>query len=185
MLELLLGAARKIFGISRKNARAALQQKNVGHLGIDGTVFVRQCVTADFGQSPREFHSSGPGADDYKIEWRRGRAGSHLALGQFKREQHAAADFESIFDGFEAGGKRLPVLVTEVSVARARSNDQVVIGNLAVWRLYHAALEIESSNLIHQDFDILVRRKNRANGRGDCSRLKAGGRHLIKQRLKG
>src|SRR6202021_818392 len=128
MLELLLSAAREVRGVCGKNPRTALEQENVRHLRIDGAVFVCQGMSADFGQPS----------------------------GQFKGQQPAAADFEGILNRLEARSERFPVLVTEVGVTGSGGDDQVVIRNISVRRFDFSAVEIESGNLRHENFNILV-----------------------------
>ena len=55
-----------------------------------------------------------------------------VAFGEFEGQQHAAANFERIFNGLEAGSEWFPFVVAEVGVAGARGDDQVIIGNFGV-----------------------------------------------------
>ena len=129
-IELFLRAAREVFGIGRKNARSTFNQQNVRARRIDGAKFVGQGVAADFGQSAGQFDSRRAAADNHEVEWRRAFAGGGLALGQFEGEQHAAADFQRIFNRLESGSKGLPLVVSEVGVGGACGHDQVVVGEV-------------------------------------------------------
>src|SRR5579863_855345 len=138
---------------------------------------------ADFGQRSCELHSGGATANDHKVERRDRFPSGYLALGEFESQQHTAANFQGIFNSFEAGSERLPVFVSEIGMARPGGHDHVVIGNFAVRSLDPAAVEVESGDFRHKNFYIFVRRKNRANGRRDFSGRETGGRDLVEQWL--
>ena len=77
-----------------------------------------------------QLHACWPAAYDDEVEGRVPAALHHLALGQFKGQQDAAADLGGVFEGFEAWGERRPLGVGEVGVGGASSEDQIVVGEL-------------------------------------------------------
>ena len=108
-----------------------------------------------------------------------------FALGQFVRQQNAAANLQRIFNGLQAGCQRLPFIVSEIGVHRAGGDDQIVVGQLEAVHLDDASLQIEAQHFAQQDFDVGVLGEDVANGRGDLSRRNTGSRHLVQQRLEG
>ncbi len=112
-----LRALGKVFGIGGQYSRAPFNQQDVRSCGVDGAELMREGVTADFGESSGEFDSGGPGADDDEIQLCFRLSPRGLPLGQFEGEQDAATNFERIFDGLEAGSRRFPIIVSEVSMA--------------------------------------------------------------------
>jgi hypothetical protein len=75
--------------------------------------------------------------------------------------------------------------VTEVGVTGSGGDDQVVIRNITVRGFDFSSGDIESGNLRHENFNILVGRENRANRRGDFPGGKPGSGDLIEKRLEG
>ena len=55
----------------------------------------------------------------------------HLALCQFKSQQHLAADFSSVFDGLQAGGERSPLVLAEVRMGCTGGEDEIVVRELS------------------------------------------------------
>src|ERR1700730_12933173 len=119
VLQLFERAAREIFRIGRKNMRSGFDEMNAGATWIDGAEIVGESVAADFGESSSEFDSGGSAADDHEVQRLTAFAGGGAAFGEFKGKQDAAADFEGVFDSFEAGRERLPFIMSEVSMAGA------------------------------------------------------------------
>src|SRR5437899_1482482 len=54
-----------------------------------------------------------------------------LALGGLERQEHAAADLERVFQGFEPRRQHFPLIVAEVRVAGARREDERVVADVA------------------------------------------------------
>src|ERR1700685_716892 len=184
MFEVFLGAPREIFSIGGKNPRTAFEQEDVRHLGIDGAKFVSQGVAADFSERAGQFHAGGSAANYGEIQRSRRAAVYRLVFGEFKGQQHAAANLDCVFDGFEAGSERLPVVVSEIGVASTCGNNQVIVWNFSIGHFHEAIFQIEAGDLRHQNFSIFSMPENRTNGSRNLSRRKSSGRHLIEQRLK-
>ena len=125
-------AARKILGIGGEHVRAAFDEMNAGAARIDGAEIVGEGVTADFGEGSGEFDSGGAGADDHEVQRIASFAGSGAAFGKFKGEQNAAADFERVLDGLEAGRESFPFVVAEIGVAGAGGDDEGIVGNFLI-----------------------------------------------------
>ena len=99
-------------------------------------------------------------------------AGGGPAFREFERQQNAAADFERVLDGLEAGRESLPFVVAEIGVAGAGGNDQVIVGNFLNFvscfafcillriflysGLYYAAFKVEAGDFGHEHFNVLV-----------------------------
>src|ERR1700693_5856570 len=109
--------------------RTAFAEVNASAAGIDGAEIVREGVTADFGEGSGEFDSGGACAYDHEVQRIVTFAGSGTPFGEFEGEQNAAADFERVLDGLEAGRERLPLVVAEVGVAGAGGDNERVVGN--------------------------------------------------------
>ena len=109
----------------------------------------------------------------------------HLALGQFKSEQDAPPDLDSVFDALQAGSKTRPFLLAEVRVGGAGGNDEVVISQLSADVKPDASrLHVDPVHFIHQDFGIGLVAQDAADGLGDVGRRKDSQSHLVEQRLK-
>ena len=111
-------------------------------------------------------------------------AAGSLQFSQLKGEQNSTANLDGIFDGLQPGSKTLPFRVAEIRMARARSHDQVVVGNFPVLPFCHPTVELEILHLPQQDLDIFAATGDPADGGGDFGRRQAGGGNLIQQRLK-
>ncbi len=116
-------------------------------------------------------------------------AGGGAAFGEFEGQQNAAADFERVLDGLEAGRESFPFVVAEIGVAGAGGDDEGIVRNLLsfIFRygLHHLAFEVEARHLGHEHFDILVTAQDGADGSGNLAGGKTGGGYLIEQRLEG
>ena len=58
----------------------------------------RMIELGDVADGAGQLDAGGAAADDDEVERRMPAVFLHLALGEFKGEQHAAADFEGVFD---------------------------------------------------------------------------------------
>jgi hypothetical protein len=181
----MLGTAREVFGIGRKDAGATFEQNDVSAGRVDIAEFVGENVAGNLGKGAGEFDSGRAGAHDDEIQRLVLSAHGGLALRQFEGQQDAAANLESILDGLQPGSPRFPFVVTEVGMAGASGEDQVVVGNILFGGMDDAALEVEALDLFEQAEDVGVPTKNRADGGGDFTGGKSSGSHLIKQGLKG
>ncbi len=183
--QLLFGAARQVFGIGGQHARAAFEQDDVGARRVNGAEFMRQNVTRDFRQYSGEFHAGGASAHDDEVQRLIAGAGKSPPFGQFKRKQHAAADFERVFDGLQARSEGLPIIVTEVGVRGAGGDHQVVVGKLLLRCLYDAAGEVEVLDFLKQGDDIGVAAEDCPDRSGDFAGGEASGGDLVEQWLEG
>ena len=154
-------------------------------LGVDCAKLVGERMVADLGQRSREFHPGGTASNHNKVQRRAGLTGGGLAFGKFEGQQHAAADFKRVLNRLKAWRVRLPIIVTEISMARAGGDDQIVVRNFLIGSFDEAVFKIEAADLSHEHFNIFARGKNRTDRRGDFSRGEPGGCDLIQQRLKG
>src|SRR5437588_2100881 len=185
MTELLFGTARKVLGISRKYARSAFEQHDAGVLGIDRMEFVFQYVARDFGQGAGELYASRASAHDHKIERRVPASFGGIAFRQLKGQQHAAANFDGVFDGFQPRCQRFPFIVSEISMAGSGGNDQIVVRNIAIAKLHYFPREIEILHLAKKHLHVAIAAENPEDGGGDFDRRQTRIRHLIEKRLIG
>jgi hypothetical protein len=110
----------------------------------------------------------------------------HLSFGQFKGKQNAAADFESVLDGLEAGRERFPIVMPEVGVGGSCGEDEVVAGEPGSGgEAYLACGRVDRGDLVHENFNVGLVEKDGADGLGNVCRRKHGQRDLIEQRLEG
>ena len=110
-------------------------------------------------QGPGQFHSGGTAPTTTKLSCTCSFSSLACALRQFKRKQHPPPDFQRIFDGLQAGRKRLPLVVAEIGVTRSRGHDQIVVRNLGIRQLDHPARQIEILHFGHQHFDVSAVRR--------------------------
>jgi hypothetical protein len=75
--------------------------------------------------------------------------------------------------------------VSEVGVACARGNDQVIVGKLALGNLYNSAFEIKIVYFSQYNLDVATAGEDPADGRCDFAGRQPGGCDLIEQRLEG
>jgi hypothetical protein len=177
------GVLREIRGKGWQNSRTGFNQYHASATCVYSSKLGMERLLRDEWNRPGQFDASRTAADNYEVQRTSRASPGDLALCQFEGEQNAPADFERIFNGLQAGRERLPIVMSEVGVARARGYDQVVIGNIALRGLDAPALEIESGNFCQENFDVLAPAKNRTDRRGDFSRRETGSCHLIQKRL--
>ena len=97
----------------------------------------------------------------------------------------AAAYFQRVFQGLQSGRERLPIVVAKVGVARSRSYDEVVVGEVIAVEMHLALGDVNSDGFAQQYFNIAKVPENLADRSSDLSRRQSRGRHLIEQGLKG
>src|SRR5438552_4507678 len=146
--------------------------------------FVLKNVMCDFGKRARELNASWTSSNHNKVEWRVPASFGRVALRQLKRQQYAPPNFDGIFHRLEARGQRFPFIVTEISMARARSNDQIVVRNVTVAKLHNFPRKIEIFYFPQKHLNIAIASKNPANRGGDFTGGQAGRRDLIEPRPK-
>ena len=106
-----------------------------------------------------------------------------LALGRLEGQEHPAADFGRVFDRLQAGRKRFPFGMAEVTVPGTGGNDERVVADLVAVELYDAIVEVEARYVAQQDVAVCLPRDDRSERRGDIRRREAAGCDLIQQRL--
>ena len=121
------GFFRQVFGVGGEDARRAFDQDHARLGGIDVAEVVAHVELGDVADGAGKFDAGGPSADDDEVQFGVGAGLYHFALGQFKGEQDAAANFGCVLDGFEAGRELGPVVFAEVGVGGAGAQDEVVV----------------------------------------------------------
>ncbi len=109
---------------------------------------------------------------------------TRLALGALEGKQHAPTHLVGVFERFQAGRVRGPIVATEVTVGSAAGDDQVVVtdGRVVVER-DRLGLRVDADDLGQQHQKILLLAQDVADRRGDQRRRQPGGRDLVQQRL--
>src|SRR5208337_5295396 len=113
---------------------------------IDGAEIVGQGMTANLGERSRELHSRWSCSHHNKLQRLGWFAGGCTALRQFEGQQHAPPDFDRILNRLQSGRNRFPLIVAEIGVAGSGGNNQRVVGNFLLGRLYQSPLQVEASN---------------------------------------
>ena len=140
----------------------------------------------DVADGAGQLDAGGPAADDDEVERRVPAVLDHLPLGQLEGQQDAAANLDGVFDGFEAGSERRPLVVAEVGVGGAGGEDEVVVRELgaAEPRVTWRAADVDADDLVHEHLGVLLVAQDGADGLGDVGRREHGQGHLVEERLK-
>ncbi len=113
----------------------------------------------------------GATADDDKVQFRLNARLQHLAFGEFKSKQDAAADLGGVFKALEAGSEPGPLVVPEVGVRGAGGDDEVVVLEAGAGVEQNAARsDVESDDLVHEDFGVGMAAQDAADGLRDICR---------------
>ena len=96
-------------GKRAENMRTALEQHDARGLRMDAAEVVAQRLPRDFGERAREFHAGRPAADDDERQQAPLRLRIGLALGGFKRQQHAPPHLQRIVQRLETGRAGSPI----------------------------------------------------------------------------
>ena len=94
----------EIFWVSRKDARASIEENHPCRGGIDMAKVMAHVLLCDVTDGACQFNSSGTATDDHEVEWRMPAVDLHLPLGKLKGEQNTATDLYGVFEGLEAWG---------------------------------------------------------------------------------
>ncbi len=177
------GEIRRIRG---QHARAAIEQEHAAFGGVDVAKVVAHVELRDVADGAGELDAGGAAADDDEVERRVPALLEHLPLGQFEGQQHAAANFDGVFDGLEAGRERLPLIVAEVGVRGAGGeNEVVVVEARAAGQRDLPRGGVDADDFVHQHLGVALVAQDGADGLGNVGRRQHGQRHLVEQRLKG
>ena len=108
-----------------------------------------------------------------------------LVLGPLEGEQDSPSNLGRVLDALKSGRQELPIVVTKIGVARAGSEDKIVVGHLPpAHDRDRARHDIDADDLTQHDCNISVGANDAADRCGNVSRRQTSGRHLIEQRLK-
>src|SRR5579862_1641294 len=183
--QFLLSFLGQVGRIRGEHARACVKEENACLPRIDVAEVALHEDLRDVADSAGKLYASGAAADDDKIERRMPAMFFHLALGKLKGEQDPSANLERVFNGFETGCKRRPVVVAKIGMCGTGGNNEVVVAELGSGSEGDAAARhIDSSDLVHQNFCVGLVAKDAAYGLGDIGRRQHRKRDLVKQRLK-
>ena len=121
------GFGGEVGRIGGQDARAGVEQEHAGFGGVDVAEVVAHEELGDVANGAGQLDAGGAAADDDEVERRMPAVFLHLALGQFKGKQNAAANFEGVLDGLEAGRERFPIVMAEIGVGGSGGEDEVVV----------------------------------------------------------
>ena len=121
--------SREVVRVAGQHARAGLDQDHPRALGVDVAEVRRQRVARQFGDGAGELDAGRPGADDREGQQRRPAVRVGLEFGALEGEQDPAADHGRVLEGLQAGRERFPFVMAEIGVARARAEDERVVGH--------------------------------------------------------
>ena len=179
------GIIGKIFREARQQPRPGLDQNDTRDARIDVAKILRQCSAGEFGDSAGEFNSGRSATDDYQIHQAPAFICVRFVFGPLEGEQNSPSNLGRILDALKSGRQGLPIVVTEIGVARAGSKDEIVVGHMApAHDRDRARRNIDADDLAQYDRNILVGANDAADRGGNVSRRQPSGRHLIEQRLK-
>src|SRR5581483_6491160 len=106
-----------------EHTRTAFEKDDARALGIDKDEFMGKHVTRNFCQGTGKFHSGGSPSDHHKIEFNLPRTFRCLTLCQLECQQYATPDLQGIFNGLQSRSELLPIIVSEIRMSRAGSDD--------------------------------------------------------------
>ena len=84
---------------------------------------------------------------------------------------------------FRPGATPFPFIMAEIGMARAGRDDEIVVARCAVCGAHLLRVGIDTLDVLHQHRGVLLAGQDAADRHGDLRRRKAGGRHLVEQRL--
>ena len=130
--------------IGAEHVRAALDQDDARRLGIDRAEVVGQRVARDLGQRAGQLHAGRSAADDDERQQPALRGSIRVSRSACSNASSTRRRMSSASSSvFRPGACALPLVVAEIGVRRARRDDQVVVGDLAVGELHDAARRID------------------------------------------
>src|SRR5690606_37829348 len=89
-----------------------------------------------------------------------------------------------ILDGLESRCDGRPLLVPEVGVCGAGSQNQVIVLEVAAFKVNEPIRDVDSVHLRKHDLTVRLPPQHRPDRRADVGRRQRGRRHLIQKRLK-
>ncbi len=180
----LLGFGGKIFGIGRKDTRAAFEEQDLCFLRSNAAEIVLESLMRDFCESAGEFQASGAGTDNDE-----GEPGACFslrlgALGTFERIKKLVAHGGRFFDALEAGSIFAPVVVAVIRGLRTGGDEERIVGkDAAVGEGDHSGDGVEIDCFAEEHLDIFLAAEHRAEWGGDLGGGERSGGDLIEQRL--
>ena len=136
---------------------------------------------------PRQFHDGAgeldagrPGADDDEGQERRAPLRIALALGAFEGHQNPPPQRGGVLQRFQPGRERLPLVVTEIGVARAGGEHERVVGDrIAVIEQHLFGRSIHAAHGGKQRRGVAPVAQQMPDRPGDLGGGERGGRDLI------
>ena len=104
-------------------------------------------------------------------------------VGALEHMEDMVADVQRFLQRLHREGILLDALHAEEIRRRARRQDEIIVGHLAVVRDDDLALLVQAAQSCHEEIDVLVVAEEGADGVGDLVRRKERSRKLVKQRL--
>ena len=118
-------------------------------------------------QGAGHLHAHGAAAHEYErkllldlVSRRVFERGPLLSL--LKCHQHFAADRIGVFEGFQASCKLLPIIVAEIVILNAGSDDQEIVRQFIFFEPNPALLRVDAGNFFQQHINIALQAQDRA-----------------------
>src|SRR5699024_1996408 len=187
VLKLAASLAAQALAEWRKNLRATVDEDDAGVVGVDLAELLGESAVRHLSQLTSQLHTGRAGTDDHEVQQAAALLRIGGDLGALEGAGDAGTDLQGIVDGLHARRELSEVVVTEVGLCGARSQDQGVVvddGFLAAQIRGHAlAVDVDVADLALDHADVLVVRHQLADGRCDLTLRQDTGRDLVQQWL--
>ena len=168
---LLQDAHRFLLQIGRHHGQKParrLDELDADLIGRKIVILVLHDEVDDLGQRACEFDARRATADDNEAQHTAALLLVMLDLvGAFEHMDDMIADVQRLLQGLHREGMLLDALHAEEIRRRARRENQIIVGNLAVIRDDDLALPVETAKLRHEEIDVFVMTEKRADRIGD------------------
>ena len=171
------------FRKGRKDPWAGFDEEHPCRFGINGPEVSGQREPAHLADGPRQFDACRPAANDHEGQLLPPLIRIGRTLCVLKCSQHTATDFGRLFESLESGSKLLPVVVAEIRVRGAASENEIVEGKRSDIRRNEFSMEVDGGDLPQQHANIRILRKHGSNRSGYLCRTESGHRYLVQKRL--
>ena len=174
-------------GKGAEDRRRSVEQHDPRLGRIDAPEVAAQRMARQLRELPRELDARRPCTDDDERQEAAPGNGVGLAFGHLERAQDPPAQLERVIDRLHPRRIVRELRMPEVRLARARRDDQAVVGDLAA-AIQHfdreaASVEIDGDDLAEHDAGVPLVAQHVAQRRRDVSLGEDPRRDLVEQRL--
>jgi hypothetical protein len=143
-----------------------------------------QRLPRDLRDRAGQLHTRWSAADDDERQQRAPPIRVRLALGALERQQHPPPHLQRIVQRLQPGCARPPLVVAEIGMRCAGSDDQDVVRHFAVRKHDVPPRGVDPPNVGEQHLDVFLPPQDPADRRRDIAGRQGGHRDLVEQRLK-